>query len=87
MPDKVTKGRIGNPTFNVTDPDRHTVEFVQYEPDGWSMREKGKFMDDRRISTDGSRGHHRLCAGAGHEVLPRHPRLLEIWRGSSNQKT
>ena len=51
VPDRVTKNRIGNRTFTVTNPEKHTVEFVQYEPDGWSMREKDKFMDDRRVST------------------------------------
>jgi lactoylglutathione lyase len=50
VPDRVTKNRIGNRTFTVTDPDKHTVEFVQYEPGGRTMREKGKFMDDHRIS-------------------------------------
>jgi len=51
VPDRVAKNRIGNRTLTVTDPDKHTVEFVQYEPGGRTMREKGKFMDDRRIST------------------------------------
>ena len=51
VPDRVTKNRIGNRTFTVTDPEKHTVEFVQYEPGSRTMREKGKFMDDRRVST------------------------------------
>ena len=44
VPERVPKGRSGNSNFNVTDPDGHTVEIVQYEPDSWSMREKGKHM-------------------------------------------
>src|SRR5258706_7653534 len=51
VPDKVGKGRIGNLNFNIVDPDGHTVEIVQYEPDSWTMREKGKFMPNTRIST------------------------------------
>ncbi len=51
VPDKVGKGRIGNSNFNIIDPDGHTVEIVQYEPESWTMREKGKFMPDTRIST------------------------------------
>ena len=46
VPAKVPVGRIGNANFNITDPDGHTVEIVQYLPDGWSMRQKGKNMPD-----------------------------------------
>jgi lactoylglutathione lyase len=51
VPRIVSKGRIGNVNFNITDPEGHQVEIVQYAPDGWSMREKEKFMADTRIST------------------------------------
>ena len=51
VPDTVGKGRIGNSNFNIVDPDGHTVEIVQYEPDSWTLREKSKFMPDTRIST------------------------------------
>jgi len=50
VPAKVPKGRIGNLNFNVFDPDGHQVEIVQYQPDGWTVRENGKFMPDDRIS-------------------------------------
>jgi catechol 2,3-dioxygenase-like lactoylglutathione lyase family enzyme len=50
VPEKVGKGRIGNSNFNITDPDGHTVEIVQYEPDGWTRQNKGKFLPDTRIS-------------------------------------
>jgi catechol 2,3-dioxygenase-like lactoylglutathione lyase family enzyme len=49
VPDKVAKGRIGNSNFNIKDPDGHTVEIVQYEPDGFSLREKGRFMEGPRF--------------------------------------
>jgi hypothetical protein len=51
VPRRVTKDRIGDTSFSVTDPDSRTVEFVQSGPGGRSMRAKGEFMDDRRAST------------------------------------
>jgi catechol 2,3-dioxygenase-like lactoylglutathione lyase family enzyme len=88
VPDHVPKGRIGNLNFNITDPDGHTIEIVEYAPDGWSTRDKGKFLPDSRISD------HLWHAGilvsnldaAMHfygDILGFH----EIWRGSSNGKT
>lgn len=51
VPDKAGKGRIGNSNFNIKDPEGHTVEIVQYEPAGWTVREKGKHLPAARIST------------------------------------
>ncbi len=50
VPEKTPKGRIGNSNFTVKDPEGHGVEIVQYEPDGWTVREKGKHLPDSRIS-------------------------------------
>ncbi|HMF76272.1 MAG TPA: VOC family protein [Bryobacteraceae bacterium] len=50
VPDEVKKGRIGNFNFNITDPEGHTVELVQYAPDGWTVREKGKHLPATRVS-------------------------------------
>src|SRR5205085_2059060 len=50
VPERVTKGRIGNSNFTVTDPDGHTVEIVQYERQSWTRRAKGKFLPESRIS-------------------------------------
>ena len=50
VPERTPKGRIGNSNFNIKDPDGHTVEIVEYEPDGWSMRDKGLAVSDARIS-------------------------------------
>jgi catechol 2,3-dioxygenase-like lactoylglutathione lyase family enzyme len=50
VPAKTPKGRIGNSNFTVKDPEGHGVEIVQYERDGWTARENGKFMSDARIS-------------------------------------
>ena len=52
MSDKgsVGKGQIGNKNFNVKDPDGHIIEIVEYQPDSWTRKAKGKFMPDTRIS-------------------------------------
>lgn len=50
VPAQAHKGRIGNMSFNITDPEGHTLEMVQYMPDGWTARAKGKFMSDNQIS-------------------------------------
>jgi lactoylglutathione lyase len=87
VPEKVGKGKIGNSNFNITDPDGHTVEIVQYEPGSWTRREKGKYLPDTRIST--------RMAHVG--VLVRHLDAAqrfygdilgfqEFWRGSSSGK-
>jgi CDP-diacylglycerol--glycerol-3-phosphate 3-phosphatidyltransferase len=44
-------GKIKNTQFGIVDPDQHNIELVQYLPDGWSMRDKGKFMPESRVST------------------------------------
>src|SRR3954467_5011066 len=50
VPDKAPKGRIGNSNFNIKDPEGHTVEIVQYGPDGWTARAYGKYLPKTRIS-------------------------------------
>jgi len=88
VPDKVGKGKIGNSNFNITDPDGHTVEIVQYEPDSWTRQHKGKDLPDTRISTH---MHH-----VGVTVGPLDPAMKfyrdvlgfqEFWRGSSGGTT
>ncbi len=85
VPDKVGKGRIGNSNFNIVDPDGHTVEIVQYEPDSWTLRERGKFMPDTRISTQ--MAHVGVLVGALEPSLKFYRDILgfqEFWRGSSS---
>ncbi|HWC96156.1 MAG TPA: VOC family protein [Candidatus Sulfopaludibacter sp.] len=48
--EKVPKGQTGNKNFNVKDPDGHLVEIVEYQPDSWTAREKGKFLPATRIA-------------------------------------
>ena len=88
VPEKITKGRIKNSNFNIKDPDGHTVEIVQYEPDGWSMREKGKFMDGPRISTHIK--HLGIIVGKLDPAIKFYTEILgfkETWRGSKDGKT
>ncbi|MGH8245555.1 MAG: VOC family protein, partial [Gammaproteobacteria bacterium] len=85
VPDRVPKGRIGNSNFNVTDPDGHTVEIVQYEPDGWSMREKGKYVGPERVST--RMLHLGILVGdlaAAQKFYGDVLGFSEFWRGSSD---
>lgn len=87
VPEKVGKGRIGNSNFNVKDPDGHTVEIVQYEPDGWSMRDKGKALDGPRLST--RMMHVGILVGALEPAMRFYRDILgfeEIWRGSRDGK-
>ncbi|HLN03114.1 MAG TPA: VOC family protein [Bryobacteraceae bacterium] len=88
VPDHVPKGRIGNLNFNITDPDGHTIEIVEYAPDGWSMRDKGKFLPDSRISDH--MWHAGILVGNLDAAMHFYGEILgfhEIWRGSSNGKT
>src|SRR5258706_14078637 len=85
VPDKVGKGRIGNLNFNITDPDGHTVEIVQYQPDSWTKREQGKYMPDTRVST--RMAHVGVMVGALEPSLKFYRDILgfrEFWRGSSS---
>ena len=85
VPEKVGKGKIGNSNFNITDPDGHTVEIVQYEPDSWTRREKGKYLPETRISTH--MAHVGVLIGALDPALKFYHDLLgfeEFWRGSSS---
>jgi lactoylglutathione lyase len=90
-PDKVGKGRIKNSNFNITDPDGHTVEIVQYEPDGFSVREKGKFMDQNPAGPRVSQriSHLGIIVGTLEPAMKFYGEVLgfkEIWRGSKDGK-
>lgn len=50
VPASLKPGREGNLSFKVEDPDRHTVEFVEYLPESLHSRSFGKFLPDTRIS-------------------------------------
>ncbi len=87
VPAKVGKGRVKNSNFNVTDPDGHTLEIVQYEPDGWTKRDVGKALDGPRIST--RMAHLGIIVGKLEPAMKFYGEVLgfkEIWRGSKDGK-
>lgn len=87
VPEKVGKGRIGNTNFMITDPDGHGVEVVQYEPGGWSMRDKGKMLDATRISQ--RIAHVGIAVGDLDAAMRFYGGVLgfqETWRGSRTNK-
>jgi lactoylglutathione lyase len=77
-------GKIGNKNFTIKDPSGNGVEFVQYMPDGWTVREKGKFLPDTRISKRMS--HVGVMVGQLDASLKFYGDILgfkEIWRGGA----
>ena len=87
VPEKVGKGKIGNSNFNITDPDGHTVEIVQYEPDSWTRQQKGKYLPDTRISTHIY--HLGIVVGPLEPATKFYHDILgfnEFWRGSASGK-
>ena len=87
VPAAVPKGRIRNSNFTVKDPDGHGVEIVQYETDGWSMRDKGKFLDGPRVSTRIM--HLGISVQSLAPAMKFYGELLgfqETWRGSKDGK-
>jgi lactoylglutathione lyase len=84
-PDAISIGETGDPKFSVRDPDDHLVEFVQYVPDGWRLRERGKFLPESRVSTRIS--HVGLLVGDLDAGLAFYRGILggaETWRGGAN---
>jgi catechol 2,3-dioxygenase-like lactoylglutathione lyase family enzyme len=84
-PASVPKGTAKNLNFTVKDPAGYTIELVEYTPDGWTMRDKGKFLPDSRVSD------HITHAGVVVADLPAVKHFYgdilgfkEGWRGSAN---
>jgi catechol 2,3-dioxygenase-like lactoylglutathione lyase family enzyme len=87
VPAKVPVGKIGNANFNIIDPDGHTVEIVQYLPDGKSVLDRGKNLPDARISPRVM--HVGIAVGALDKAMAFYGDILgfsETWRGSSSGK-
>jgi lactoylglutathione lyase len=64
------------------------VEIVQYQPNGWTLLNKGKFLPDTRISDHV--GHAGILVGDVEASKNFYEDILgfhEIWRGSKNKKT
>ncbi len=87
VPEKLAKNRIRNMSFNVKDPDGHTVEFVQYLPGSETLRAKGKFAGAERISD--RMAHFGILVGSLEPAMKFYRDLLgfqETWRGSRDGK-
>ena len=83
-PEKVGKGQTLNKNFNITDPDGHIVEIVEYQPDSWTAREKGKFMPPTRIADHVM--HVGVLVGDLDKSLAFYHGILgfnEFWRGAA----
>jgi catechol 2,3-dioxygenase-like lactoylglutathione lyase family enzyme len=81
-------GKIGNKNFTIKDPNGNGVEIVQYMPDGWTMREKGRHLPATRISHRMS--HVGVMVGELEASMKFYGEILgfrETWRGSSGGKT
>lgn len=50
VPEHHSQGQDGNFKFTITDPDGHTVEFIQYRPGSQHTKARGKYMSSQRIS-------------------------------------
>ncbi|HLX68888.1 MAG TPA: VOC family protein [Verrucomicrobiae bacterium] len=87
VPEQTAKGKIGNKNYFITDPDGHTVEIVEYQPDGWTMLNEGKYLPDSRISSHIP--HMGILVGdltASQKFYGDILGFKEIWRGSKNGK-
>jgi len=85
VPETITKRKTGNYNFNIRDPDGHTVEIVQYEPDSQTAEYAGKSMPSTRISSRIL--HAGFLVGELEPAMKFYRDLLgfqEFWRGSSN---
>ena len=88
VPEHTHLGRIGNLSFEFTDPAGHRVEMVQYMPAGKTVAAYGKYMSENRISR------HMTHVGIVVTQLDPEYRFYtevlgfrETWRGSSTGKT
>jgi catechol 2,3-dioxygenase-like lactoylglutathione lyase family enzyme len=50
VPARVNRGQIRNFGFTVKDPHNYNIEIQQYTPEGWIVRDLGKFLPETRIS-------------------------------------
>ena len=81
------KVRIGNLSFNIADPDGHTLEFVQYTSDGETMKTKGQFISPDRISS--RMAHFGIIVGNVEASMKFYGEVLgfvETWRGARDPK-
>jgi lactoylglutathione lyase len=88
VPAKASKGRTGDSSFIVKDPEGHAVEIVQYEPGGWSARERGRHMADSSVSKHMM--HVGIIVTSFEPAMKFYRDLLgfrEFWRGTGAGRT
>jgi catechol 2,3-dioxygenase-like lactoylglutathione lyase family enzyme len=86
VPPKTAIGKIGNKNYFVKDPNGNTVEIVEYLPESWTVREKGKFMPDTRISVH--MPHVGVMVGQLDASMKFYGEILgftETWRGGAGR--
>jgi lactoylglutathione lyase len=86
VPDTVPKGKTGNKNYNISDPDGNLVEIVEYQPDSWTAREKGRYMPATRISDHIP--HVGVLIGSVKAATGFYEGILgfqEIWRGGGSE--
>ena len=86
--DKTPIGRSGNANYFIKDPEGHTIEMVQYLPDGWTAKDRGLHSPATRVAV---RLAHAGIAVTNLETTLKFYRDIlgfkEIWRGSRDGKT
>jgi catechol 2,3-dioxygenase-like lactoylglutathione lyase family enzyme len=88
VPAQIKKARIGTLAFTFKDPEGHSIEVVQYAPESWPVREKGRFMPDTRVSKHIM--HVGIIVTKFEAEMKFYEDVLgfrEIWRGSSTGTT
>lgn len=85
VPDATPVGKIGNANFVIEDPNGNKVEIVQYLPESWTVRERGRALPETRISR--RLRHVGVMVGQLEASLHFYGEILglrETWRGSSS---
>jgi len=88
VPGEVTVNRLGDRMFQVTDPDGHTLELLQYMPDSRTGEDTGKHMPATRISDQLM--HAGIIVGSLDAAAKFYGGILgchETWRGNSLTST
>jgi catechol 2,3-dioxygenase-like lactoylglutathione lyase family enzyme len=84
VPATVGRGRTGNKNFTIKDPDGHTVEIVEYQPDSWTAKDAGKHVPATRLSERAL--HVGILVGSLSRATSFYTGVLgfeEFWRGSA----
>ena len=84
VPDTVSIGPTGDRTFDVTDPDGHRLEFVEYQPQSRTGKDAGAHLPGTRISDRAL--HVGILVGELARAVSFYGGILgfeESWRGSA----